>query len=87
MKTMTVLEFLKEADLLDTLELMGYEDIPLTVEGLQRTLEDAELNYWSYCVEDKDEIKHPTITVLVRDMFGDARYFETAETITWQSLL
>lgn len=83
MKTMTVLEFLKEADLLDTLELMGYEDIPLTVEGLQRTLEDAELNYWSYCVEDKDEIKNPEITVLVRDMFGDARYFETAETITW----
>lgn len=87
MKTMTVLGFLREADLLDTLELMGYEDIPLTVEGLQRTLEDAELNYWSYAEDEADEIKSPEITVLVRDMFGDARYFETAETITWQSPL
>lgn len=83
MKTMTVLEFLEEADLLDTLEKMGYKDIPLTIEGLQRTLEDAELNYWSYAEDEADEIKSPTITVLVRDIFGDARYFETAETIVW----
>ena len=83
MKTMTVLEFLKEADLLDTIEEMGYLEIPLTISGLMWLLEDAELNYWSYCIEDKDEIKSPTITVLVKDMFGEARYFETAETIVW----
>lgn len=83
MKKITVLEFLKEADLLDTIEKMGYEDIPLTIEGLQRMLEDAELNYWSYAEDEADEIKSPEITVLVGDMFGDCRYFETAETIVW----
>ena len=83
MKTMTVLEFLKEADLLDTIEKMGYLEIPLTVSGLMWLLDDAELNYWSYAEYDKDEIKNPEITVLVRDMFGDSRYYETAETITW----
>lgn len=83
MKKVTVLQFLQEADLLDTLEEMGYKDIPLTIEGLQRTLEDAELNYWSYAEDEADEIKSPEITVLVGDMFGDCRYFETCETITW----
>lgn len=83
MKTMTVLEFLEETGLDVEFEAMGYEILPLTIDDLLYFLDDAELNYWSYCVEDKDEIKTPSLTVLVRDITGQQRYFETAETITW----
>lgn len=83
MKTMTVLEFLKETGLDLEFERMGYEVLPLTIYDLLYFLDDAELNYWSYDLEDKDEVKDWSITVLVTDNIGRRRYFETAETIVW----
>lgn len=83
MKTMTVLEFLKETELDLEFERMGYEVLPLTIYDLLYFLDDAELNYWSYDLEDKDEVKDWSITVLVTDNIGKRRYFETAETIVW----
>ena len=83
MKEMTVLEFLKETEIDRELEHMGYAELPLTIFGLLDVLDDAELNYWSYDLEDKDEVKDWSITVLVTDNIGRRRYFELAETIVW----
>lgn len=83
MKTMTVLDFLKETELDRELERMGYFNLPLTIIGLLDVLDDAELNYWSYDLEDKDEVKDWSITALVTDNIGRRRYFEIVETLTW----
>lgn len=84
MRKLSVLDYLNETGLLETIAYCGRCDyIPNTIEGLLATLEDLELNYWSYAEEDKDEIKNPKETVLVEDFLHDKRYFELYETVVW----
>ncbi len=81
MKEMTVLEYLEKTGLLEEFAYSyGYDTIPNSIDTLMNALDDCELNYWSYCVEDADEIKDPSITVLVVDPY-EKRYFELYETI------
>lgn len=82
MKELSVLEYLQETELLEELARV-WAVLPNTIEKLLDVLEEEELNYWSYAVEDKDEIKDYDITVLVYDINGDKRYFETLETVAW----
>ena len=82
MKELSVLEYLQETNLLEELARV-WEVLPNTIEKLLEVLEEEELNYWSYAIEDKDEIKDYDITVLVKDINGDERYFETLETVSW----
>ena len=83
MKEMTVLDYLKETGLLEEFAYSyGYDTIPNSIDTLLNAMEDCELNYWNYAVEDADEIKNPSITVLVCDPY-EKRYFEIVETIVW----
>ena len=82
MKELSVLEYLQETELLEELARV-WEVLPNTIENLLEVLEQEELNYWSYAIEDKDEIKDYDITVLVKDINGNERYFETLETVVW----
>ena len=86
MRKVSVLQYLKMTGLLDTIEEMRYKNIPLTIEGLEYVLEDAELNYWSYSIEDESEIADPDKVVKVIDIEGNRRIYELEETETWQSL-
>lgn len=87
MKQMTVLEYLKETGLLDRVEKETFWTyIPLTIDGLLDFLEDNEFNYWSRPVEEED--LDPTFysvenEVIVTDVCGNSRIFETEETETW----
>ncbi len=81
-KTVDVIEFYKLADLWDYV-VTNYSDIPNDIEGLLTMLLDEGFNYWNYSVNDKDEIKDKKNTVLVKDNFGDSRYFEIVETEEW----
>lgn len=82
MRKLSVLDYLNETGLLETMAYCGACDtIPNTIEGLLDTLDDLELNYWSYAVEDADEIKSPNMTVLVEDFLHNKRYFELYETV------
>lgn len=83
MKSVSVLQYLKMTGLLEQIEEMGYKEIPLTIEGLMDVLEDAELNYWSYSVQDIDEIKDLDKVVKVVDVQNGKRIFELEETETW----
>lgn len=83
MRSVSVLQYLKMTGLLEQIEEMGYKEIPLTIEGLMDVLEDAELNYWSYSVQDIDEIKDLDKVVKVTDVQNGKRIFELEETETW----
>lgn len=83
MKSVSVLQYLKMTGLLEQIEEMGYKEIPLTIEGLMDLLEDAELNYWSYSVQDIDEIKDLDKVIKVVDVQNGKRIFELEETETW----
>lgn len=87
MKQMTVLEYLKETGLLDRVEKETFWSyIPLTIDGLLDFLEDNEFNYWSRPVEEEDldpDFYNVECEVLVRDVYGEIRIFETEETETW----
>lgn len=54
--------------------------IPQNIDDLLNMLDLQEINFWSYAVEDKDEIKDISNTVLVYDFEGNERYFELTET-------
>lgn len=87
MKVVTVLEYLKMTNLLDRIEKETFwTNIPLTIEGLMDLLEDCEFNYWSRPIEERDI--DPTFysvenEVIVTDVCGHSRIFETEETETW----
>lgn len=83
MRNVSVLQYLKMTGLLEQIEEMGYKAIPLTIEGLMDVLEDAELNYWSYSVQDIDEIEDLDKVVKVIDVENGRRIFELEETETW----
>lgn len=87
MKQMTVLEYLKETGLLDRVEKETFWSyIPLTIDGLLDFLEDNEFNYWSRPVEEEDldpDFYNVELEVLVKDVYGEIRIFETEETETW----
>ena len=82
MRELSVLEYLQETELLEELARV-WAVLPNTIEKLLDVLEEEELNYWNYAIEDKDEIKDYDITVLVYDINGNKRYFETLETVAW----
>lgn len=54
--------------------------IPQNIDDLLNMLDLQGINFWSYAVEDKDEIKDISNTVLVYDFEGNERYFELTET-------
>lgn len=83
MRKVSVLQYLKMTGLLEEIERMGYKEIPLTIEGLMELLEDAELNYWSYSVQDIDEVKDLDKVVYITDVQNGRRIFELEETETW----
>lgn len=83
MRNVSVLQYLKMTGLLEQFEPMGYKEIPLTIEGLEHFLEDAELNYWSYSVQDESEITDFDKVVKVTDVQNGRRIYELEETETW----
>lgn len=80
---MTILQYLEFINVLETIEKMGYKEVPLTMEGLVWLLDDLELNFWSYPLDEFDEIPDDVPFTLVKDYEGNARYFELIETVTW----
>lgn len=83
MRSVSVLQYLKMTGLLEQIEEMGYKEIPLTIEGLEWFLEDAELNYWSYSIQDENEITDFDKVVKVIDVQNGRRIYELEETETW----
>lgn len=81
-KEMSVLHYLIKTKLLYDIA-QDYTRIPNTIEGLLNTLEDMERNFWSYSLDDADEIDDMENVVLVYDITGESRYFELTETETW----
>ena len=81
-KEMSVLHYLIKTKLLYDIA-QDYTRIPNTIEGLLNTLEDMERNFWSYSLDDADEIDEMENVVLVYDITGESRYFELTETETW----
>lgn len=78
-REISVFEFMKETGILEIFANL-YLEIPNSVPLLINALEREELNYWSYSIEDKDEIKDIENTVLVYDIEYGKRYFELTET-------
>ena len=64
------------------LKLIGIDIEIDNIDELVEFLDNNKLNYWSYCIEDKTEIKDIEKTVLVEDKFRNKRYFEIEETQT-----
>lgn len=81
-KEMSVLNYLIKTKLLYDIA-QDYTRIPNTIEGLLNTLEDMERNFWSYSLDDVDEIDDMESVALVYDITGESRYFELTETETW----
>lgn len=81
-KEMSVLHYLIKTKLLYDIA-QDYTRIPNTIEGLLNTLEDMERNFWSYSLDDADEIDDMESVALVYDITGESRYFELTETETW----
>lgn len=81
-KEMSVLHYLIKTKLLYDIA-QDYTRIPNTIEGLLNTLEDMERNFWSYSLDDADEIDDMEDVALVYDITGESRYFELTETETW----
>lgn len=81
-KEMSVLHYLIKTKLLYDIA-QDYTRIPNTIEGLLNTLEDMERNFWSYSLDDADEIDDMENVALVYDITGESRYFELTETETW----
>ena len=79
---MSVLHYLIKTKLLYDIA-QDYTRIPNTIEGLLNTLEDMERNFWSYSLDDADEIDDMESVALVYDITGESRYFELTETETW----
>ena len=78
-RVLSVFEYYKEIGILDFV-LNNYTEVPNTIEGLVDLLDRDEFNFWSYSIDDKDEIKDFTNLVLVKDFADNKRYFETIET-------
>ncbi len=81
-KELSVLQYLIKTKLLYDIA-QDYTRIPNTIEGLLNTLEDMERNFWSYSLDDTDEIDDMESVALVYDITGESRYFELTETETW----
>lgn len=81
-KEMSILNYLIKTKLLYDIA-QDYTRIPNTIEGLLNTLEDMERNFWSYSLDDVDEIDDMESVALVYDITGESRYFELTETETW----
>lgn len=81
-KELSVLQYLIKTKLLFDIA-QDYTRIPNTINGLLNTLEDMERNFWSYSLEDVDEIDDMENVALVYDITGESRYFELTETETW----
>lgn len=81
-KELSVLQYLIKTKLLFDIA-QDYIRIPNTINGLLNTLEDMERNFWSYSLEDVDEIDDMGNVALVYDITGESRYFELTETETW----
>lgn len=79
---LSVLQYLMKTKLLYDIA-QDYVRIPNTIAGLETVLEDMERNFWSYSLDDVDEIDDMESVALVYDITGASRYFELEETETW----
>lgn len=79
METLNIFEYCKRVGILEYI-LDNYAEIPNTIDELINLLDKEKLNFWSYSIEDKDEIKEYNNIVVVKDNKGCKRYFETEET-------
>lgn len=78
-RVLNVFEYYKKIGILDFV-LNNYTKIPNTIEGLVDLLDSNEFNFWSYSINDKNEIKDFKNVVLVEDLEKNQRYFEIIET-------
>ena len=79
MEILNVFEYYKKIGILNYI-LGTYTEIPNTIQGLINLLDRENLNFWSYSIEDKEEIKNYDNIVIVKDLEGCQRYFELEET-------
>lgn len=70
---MSVVDFIIKMNLTD--KLNGF--VPVLIDTFLEWLDTEKINIWSYAVEDKSEIKDINKVVLVEDIKGNKRYFET----------
>ena len=87
MKHMTVLEYLKATGMLDRIEKeTSWCIIPLTINGLEELIDDAEFGYWSRPVDDVDldsNFYSVEDIAIVTDVYGISRCFDLTPTETW----
>lgn len=79
METLSIFEYYKKIGILNYV-LSTYTNIPNTIQGLVNLLDREKINIWSYSIDDKEEIKNYDNIVIVEDLEGCQRYFETEET-------
>ena len=70
---MSVVDYIIKMNL--TSKLNGF--VPTEIDTLMDWLDENGINIWSYCEEDKSEIEDMSKVVLVQDIKGKKRYFET----------
>ena len=63
-------------------EYLEKMQINATANTIDELYDLKEMEFvWSYCIEDKDEIKNWGDVELVQDSLGNQRYFETGYTL------
>lgn len=75
---MSVVQYIIKMNL--TSKLNGF--VPTLIDTFLDWLDNEGINIWSYPIEDKEEIKDINNVVLVEDLEGNKRYFETYITET-----
>ena len=75
---MSIVQYIIKMNL--TSKLNGF--VPTLIDTFLDWLDNEGINIWSYPIEDKEEIKDINNVVLVEDLKGNKRYFETYITET-----